>query len=55
MRVSCWINWRSPCSSRGLGFLSYLYGVASARFELFPYEVVQDALSAAKALREAWA
>jgi hypothetical protein len=39
----------------GLGFLSYLYGVASTRFGLFPYEVVRDAWIGAKALHEAWA
>jgi hypothetical protein len=36
----------------GVAFLSYLYGVASSRFSLFPYEVVHDAWVAGKALRE---
>ena len=35
----------------GLAFLGYLYGVASARFGLFPYEIVQDAWSGGTALR----
>jgi Arylsulfotransferase (ASST) len=37
----------------GVAFLSYLYGVASSRFSLFPYEIVRDAWVAGKALREA--
>jgi Arylsulfotransferase (ASST) len=37
----------------GFVFLSYLYGVASSRFSLFPYEIVRDAWVAGKALREA--
>jgi hypothetical protein len=39
----------------GLGLLSYLYGVASTKFELFPYEYVHDAWSGGKALYEVWA
>lgn len=39
----------------GLGFFSYLYGTASARFGLFPYQVVHDAWIGGKALRELWA
>jgi hypothetical protein len=39
----------------GIGFLSYLYGVASARFGLFPYEFVHDAWIGGKALQEVWA
>jgi hypothetical protein len=38
-----------------VGFLSYLYGVASTRFNLFPYEIVRDAWVAGKAAREALA
>ena len=37
----------------GVAFLSYMYGVASSRFSLFPYEMVSDAWVAGKALREA--
>ena len=37
----------------GFAFLSYLYGVASSRFSLFPYEIVREAWIAGKALREA--
>ena len=29
----------------GLGLLSYFYGVASTKFELFPFEYVRDAWS----------
>ena len=39
----------------GLGFLSYLYGVASTKFELFPSEYVHDAWIGGKALYEVWA
>ena len=39
----------------GLAFLSYLYGVASTRFELFPSEFVHDAWIGGKALYEVWA
>jgi hypothetical protein len=39
----------------GLGFLSYLYGVVSARFGLFPYEIVRDAWDGGRALQEVWA
>jgi predicted RNA-binding Zn ribbon-like protein len=38
-----------------VGFLSYLYEVASTRFNLFPYEIVRDAWVAGKAAREALA
>jgi hypothetical protein len=39
----------------GIGFLSYLYGVASARFGLFPYEFMHDAWIGGTALRQVWA
>jgi hypothetical protein len=37
----------------GLSGLTYLYGVASARFELFPYQFVYEGWLAGKALRKA--
>jgi len=39
----------------GISFFSYLYGVASSRFGLFPYTIVRDAWLGGKALHEAWA
>ena len=49
----CWIELRLLLFVLGFAFLSYLYGVASSRFSLFPYEIVREAWIAGKALREA--
>jgi Arylsulfotransferase (ASST) len=38
----------------GLSVIAYLYGVASTRKEWFPYAIVEDGWSAARALKEVW-
>lgn len=38
----------------GICFLSYLYGVFSTRFEVFPYRPVREAFVAGRALYELW-